>query len=69
METPIPINVIILVAYCVTSVTLLNQMVIPIAAATVAIPTPIGKKAAMIEPNTKPRMIRVRGPETYFSLD
>ena len=43
-------------------------MVIPIAAATVAIPTPIGKKAATIEPNTKARMISVRGPETISAL-
>ena len=43
-------------------------MVIPIAAATVAMPTPIGKKAAIIEPNTKARMINVRGPETISAL-
>ena len=55
-------------AYCVTSVVFDNQIVIPIAAKTVRTATPSGKSAAISVPNTIPRIIKVKGPETSSAL-
>ena len=63
-----PISVIILREYWVTSVTLESQIVTPIAEITVNMATPIGNTAATKVPNTIPRIIKDRGPEINSAL-
>ncbi len=55
-------------AYCVTSVVLDSQIVIPIAESTVNIAIPRGSNAAIKVPNTIPKIIKVKGPDTNSAL-
>ena len=63
-----PISVMILREYWVTSVTLESQIVTPIAEITVNMATPIGNTAATKVPNTIPRIIKDKGPEINYAL-
>ena len=56
-------SVMMLIAYCVTSIVFESQMVRPIAEITVNIATPSGNMAAIIVPKTIPRIMSVNGPE------
>ena len=55
-------------AYCVTSVVFDSHIVIPMADNTVKIATPRGSNAAIKVPNTIPKIIKVKGPDTNSAL-
>ena len=61
-------SVMMLMAYCVTSIVLDNQMVNPIAERTVSTATPNGRSAEMIVPKTIPKIMTVSGPEINSAL-